>query len=158
MKDKNKLTIYCDEGDFSTLAEAFCGEYESNCPLALEVVFADKEQIRQLNKENRNIDKATDVLSFPTLDGIRDKKIDKKLFPYDFDEQGNLFLGSIVICTDVAREQAEEYGHSYERELFYLATHGVCHLLGYDHMEEGDKAQMREKEERVLNKLNLTRE
>jgi probable rRNA maturation factor len=158
MRTKNILTIYCDEGDFSALAQAFNGEYESNCPLALEVVFADKEQIRQLNNDNRHIDKATDVLSFPTLDGICGKKIDKKLFPYDFDEQDNLFLGSIVICTDVAHEQAEEYGHSYERELFYLATHGVCHLLGYDHIEEADKAIMRAKEERVLNKLNLTRE
>jgi probable rRNA maturation factor len=158
MKKNFDLNIYCDECDFTSLAKAFEGEYESNCPLALEIVFEDKEGIRQLNNETRHIDRATDVLSFPTLDGIRGVKIDKKQFPYDFDENDNLFLGSIVICTDVAKEQAEEYGHSYERELYYLATHGVCHLLGYDHMQEDDKAQMREKEERVLQKLNLTRE
>jgi probable rRNA maturation factor len=157
MKAPCKLTIYCEQFDFSCLAEAFEGEYAANCPLALEILFVDKDEIQKLNAEQRNIDKVTDVLSFPTLDGIRNKKIDKKLFPYDFDEEGNLFLGSIVICTDVAKEQAEEYGHSYERELFYLATHGVCHLLGYDHMQDDDKAEMREKEEKVLTKLNLTR-
>jgi probable rRNA maturation factor len=158
MRKKNTLNIYCDECDFSDLAKAFDGEYESNCPLALEIVFEDKAGIQKLNAETRNVDRATDVLSYPTLDGIRGVKLDKKNFPYDFDENGNLFLGSIVICKDVAREQAEEYGHSYERELFYLATHGVCHLLGYDHMEDDDKVQMRAKEERVLAKLNLTRE
>jgi probable rRNA maturation factor len=157
MKKSYNLNIYCDQFDFSSLAEAFEGEYESNCPLALEIVFADKEEIRELNAKNRNVDKVTDVLSFPTLDGIRGKKIERKNFPYDFDEQGNLFLGSIVICDEVAKEQAEEYGHSYNRELFYLATHGVCHLLGYDHIEDEDKAQMRDKEEKVLSKLNLTR-
>lgn len=154
----NNLSIYCDQLDFSSLAAAFDGEFVSDCPLALEIVFVGKEEIKQLNAERRSIDAVTDVLSFPTLDGICEREISAKDFPYDIDEEGNLFIGSIVICTDVAREQAEEYGHSYERELFYLATHGVCHLLGYDHMQEDDKKLMREKEEKVLKKLNLTRD
>ena len=154
----NNLSIYCDQLDFSSLAAAFDGEFTSDCPLALEIVFVGKEEIKQLNAERRSIDAVTDVLSFPTLDGICEREISAKDFPYDIDEEGNLFIGSIVICTDVAREQAEEYGHSYERELFYLATHGVCHLLGYDHMQEDDKKLMREKEEKVLKKLNLTRD
>lgn len=154
----SKLNIYCDELDFSSLAQAFDGEVEADCPLALEVIFADREDIRKLNAEQRKVDSATDVLSFPTLDGICGKPIAGKDFPYDFDESGNLFIGSVVICTQVAAEQAQEYGHSYERELYYLATHGVCHLLGYDHMEEADKQVMRAKEERVLKKLHLTRE
>lgn len=152
------LDIYCDEYDFSALAKAFGGEAEADCPLSIEVIFADGEEIRRLNREFRQIDRQTDVLSFPTLDGICGKVISVKDFPYDIDEDGKLFLGSVVICTDVAKAQAEEYGHSYERELYYLATHGVCHLLGYDHMTDGDKAVMREKEERVMKKLNLTRE
>ena len=152
------LDIYCDEYDFSALAKAFEGEADADCPLNIEVVFADKEGIRELNSKFRGNDKATDVLSFPTLDGICGKAIRAEDFPYDIDEDGKLFLGSIVICTEVAKEQAEEYGHSYERELYYLATHGVCHLLGYDHMTDEDKAAMREKEERVLKKLKLTRE
>lgn len=152
------LDIYCDEYDFSPLAQAFCGEAEADCPLALEIIFADKEEIKRLNSEFRKIDRETDVLSFPTLDNIRGKALKASDFPYDVDGDGKLFLGSIVICTEVAKAQAEEYGHSYERELFYLAAHGVCHLLGFDHMTEEDKQEMREKEERVLEKLNLTRE
>ncbi len=153
----NNLNIYCDQYDFSALSQAFSGEFKSNCALAMEILFVSREEIRRLNAEQRKNDSVTDVLSFPTLDGIRDKRIDKKQFPYDFDEQGNLFIGSVVICTEIAEEQAKEYGHSYERELFYLATHGACHLLGYDHMNDEDKAHMREKEEKVLAKLNLAR-
>lgn len=154
MKD---LNIYCDQFDFTSLAKAFVGELSANCPLALEILFADKEAIKKLNAEQRNVDAVTDVLSFPTLSLAYGKPIDKKDFPYDIDEEGNLFIGSVVICKEVAAEQAEEYGHSYERELFYLAAHGVCHLLGYDHMEEADRQAMRAKEEAVLKKLNLSR-
>lgn len=152
------LNIYCDEYDFSSLSRAFDGEVEADCPLSIEVIISDKEEIKRLNAEFRKIDRVTDVLSFPTLDGIRGKSLQKADYPYDCDEEGNLFLGSIVICKEVAAEQAEEFGHSFERELFYLTTHGVCHLLGYDHMTEEDKAQMREKEERVLQKLGLKRD
>jgi probable rRNA maturation factor len=151
------LTIYCDEMDFSTLAKAFTGEFESDVNLAAEIIFADEEEIRRLNREQRKIDSVTDVLSFPTLDGILGKPLHKKEHISDVDEEGNLFIGSIAICKQRAAEQAEEYGHSYTRELYYLATHGVCHLLGYDHMEEEQKKAMREVEERVLSKLGLTR-
>ena len=76
----------------------------------------------------------------------------------EIDEEGNLLIGSIVICCDRAREQAEEYGHSYQRELHYLIVHGIMHCLGYDHMTDEDKAEMREKEEYVLSKLGIVRE
>lgn len=152
------LSIICEDYDFSSLASAFVGEYEADCPLSLEIIIVDEGEIKRLNGQFRSLDKVTDVLSFPTLDGIRGKKLKKKDYPYDIDEDGKLFLGSIAICKEVAKAQAEEYGHSFERELFYLATHGVCHLLGYDHMTDGDKAEMRAKEERVLMKLNLTRD
>lgn len=154
----NKLNIYCDQHDFSSLSAAFEGEYEADCPLALEILFVGKDDIRKLNAEQRGVDSVTDVLSFPTLDRICGKKLTAEEFPYDFDEEGNLFIGSVVICREVAAEQAEEYGHGYDRELYYLATHGVCHLLGYDHMEEEDKLRMRAKEECVLKKLDLTRD
>ena len=153
-----ELGIYCDEYDFSALAAAFADEVQADCPLSAEIIFVGKEEIKRLNAEFRKNDSVTDVLSFPTLEGICGKKLKGEDYPFDRDADGNLFLGSIAICTDVAREQAEEYGHSYERELFYLATHGMCHLLGYDHMTDGDKAAMREKEERVLKILNLARE
>lgn len=158
MKNAIGMDISCEDYDFSALAAAFSGEYVADCPISLEIVITDKEDIRKLNSRFRRVDSATDVLSFPTLDGIRGKKISKGDFPYDLDEEGKLFIGSVVICKEVAASQAEEYGHSFERELFYLATHGVCHLLGYDHMTDEDKAQMREKEETVLKKIGLERE
>ena len=153
----NRLIIYCAEFDFSPLASAFDGEYKADCNLSAEILFVDEDEIRELNKNQRGIDAVTDVLSFPTLDGIREQEIKKDYFKYDVDEDGNLFIGSIVICTKRAQEQADEYGHTYNRELLYLATHGLFHLLGYDHMTDDDKRQMREKEERVLTKINATR-
>ena len=152
-----KLYIYCDEEDFSALSAAFEGEAESDTDLSAEIIITDEEEIRRLNSEMRGIDAVTDVLSFPSLDGIFGKKIEKKNFPYEVDEQGNLFIGSIAICKKRAAEQAEEYGHSLFRELNYLAVHGVCHLLGYDHIEEQDRKVMREKEECVLNKMGASR-
>ncbi len=152
------LIVDCENRDFSALGQAFDGEYESDCPLALEVVFADGEEIKKLNRELRGNDSVTDVLSFPTLEGHCGKPLKACDYPFDTDENGNLFLGSIVVCEDVAHAQAEEYGHSYERELNYLVAHGVCHLLGYDHMEEDDKKIMRAKEEAVMSRLNLKRD
>ena len=150
--------IYCEDCDFSSLAKAFGGEVKSDCALSLEIIFTDEEGIRELNARCRGIDAVTDVLSFPALDGILGKELKKADFPADIDEEGNLFIGSIAICKKRAEEQAEEYGHSFERELFYLAAHGVCHLLGYDHMTDEDKAAMREVEERVMARMNLKRD
>ena len=151
------LKIYCEERNFSALAGAFDGEVTADCNLAAEVVLVDGEEICRLNREMRGVDAVTDVLSFPALDGIKGKKLQKKAFPADMDEEGNLFLGSIAICIKRAEEQAEEYGHSFMRELNYLAAHGICHLLGYDHVEESDRALMREKEEKVLKKIGAER-
>lgn len=152
------LKIHCEEQNYSALAGAFDGEVESDCDLAAEVVLVDCEEIQRLNRELREVDAVTDVLSFPALDNIKGKKLCKKAFPADLDEEGNLFLGSIAICVQRAKEQAAEYGHSFERELYYLLTHGLFHLLGYDHMTDTDKSEMREREERVLKKINLARE
>lgn len=151
------LKIYCEQFDFSPLAAAFDGEISSDCPLSAEIVLVDEEEIRRCNREMRGKDAVTDVLSFPSLDDIRGATLKKSDFPYDIDEEDNLFIGSIAICVKRAEEQAEEYGHGYDRELHYLATHGLWHLLGYDHMTEEDKLQMREREEKVLSKLNLKR-
>ena len=154
----NDIRILCDEHDFGTLAEAFSGEFESDCTLAAEILITGREEIRRLNREFRQVDWETDVLSFPTLDKILGRRISAKDFPYDTQEDGTLFIGSVAICEDVAREQADEYGHGFDRELYYLATHGLCHLLGYDHMTEADKSAMRAKEEKIMTKLNLKRD
>lgn len=147
------LKIYCEQFDFSPLSSAFEGEEESDINLSAEIILTDEEEIKRLNLQTRNIDSVTDVLSYPSLDGIKGKALKKADFPTDIDDEGNLFLGSIAICEKRAKEQAEEYGHSYMRELLYLAVHGLCHLLGYDHMTDTDKNEMREKEERILDKV-----
>ncbi|MGN1227903.1 MAG: rRNA maturation RNase YbeY [Christensenellales bacterium] len=122
-------------------------------------VFVSGEQIRSINKEQRGVDKVTDVLSFPMLENACNVPINADNFPFDVDmNTGEISLGDIVICKDVAKQQAEEYGHSYERELCYLFTHAVFHLLGFDHQNEEDKAVMRRNEELVLNELNITRD
>lgn len=126
--------------------------------LYAELDFVSKEEIQEINRDNRHIDAVTDVLSFPMLDNIRGKTIFKKDFPFDYDQDEKaVFLGSICICIDRAKEQAEEFGHSVQREMSYLFVHGLLHLFGYDHMVEADKTQMREKEEQVLLQLGISR-
>lgn len=139
------------------IGEAVGKFVETDVPLKVECVFVDEEEIRSLNRETRGIDAVTDVLSFPELVGIKGQKIRKKDHPYDLDEDGTLILGSLAICVKRAKEQAEEYNHSYRRELHYLTVHGILHCLGYDHIEEADKAEMREKEEEILRVLKATR-
>ncbi len=131
---------------------------DSDVPLAIEFTGVDEAEIRSLNAQTRGVDSVTDVLSFPTLDGIKGQRLQKKDFPYDIDEAGRLVIGSVVVCDKRAHEQAEAYGHSYARELHYLLVHGVMHCLGYDHIEEQDRAEMREKEEQVLSALGIVRE
>lgn len=152
-----KLIIECEEEGFDTsLLEKYGLQgVDTDVPLAVELVFTDEAGIRKLNAETRGKDAVTDVLSFPNLDGILQKPIRKEDFPFDTDEDGNLFLGSIVICRERAAQQAEEYGHSLRRELYYLAVHGLCHLLGYDHETDEEKAQMRAREEKVLSDMDI---
>lgn len=152
------LKILCEDKNLTSLAAAFQGEYSADCDLSAEVVFVDEEEIKRINAQARNTPKVTDVLSFPSLEGIRGKTIKLSEHAADGDGEGGIFIGSIAVCEKRAKEQAEEYGHSYEREIFYLITHGLFHLLGYDHMTDGDKAEMRQREESVMSKLSLPRE
>ena len=158
----SKFCIYADEGvlpavKLCALEETLGNFVDADVELAIEFTAVSEEEIRELNATTRGVDKVTDVLSFPTLDGIKGRKILKKDFPYDIDEEGRLLIGSVAICEARAKEQAEEYGHSYERELHYLLVHGVMHCLGFDHIEELDKAEMRIQEEKVLGALGITR-
>ena len=114
--------------------------------LYINVVLTNPVNIRKMNKEYRNIDKETDVLSFPMFEkGELEKRKDLN----------QDILGDIVISIDRVKEQSEEYGHSFERELAYMAVHGFYHLMGYDHIEENDKNIMRQKEENILEKLKI---
>ena len=136
---------------------AFSDVVDADCPLCFEFVFVDEDEIRRLNRETRGIDKVTDVLSYPSLDGIKGKALLAKDYPLELDEDGALFIGSVAVCHARAQEQAEEYGPALNRELHYLLTHGVLHCLGYDHMSDEDKSEMREREEYVLKKLGIER-
>ena len=124
------------------------------------VRIVDDEEIRRINREQRDKDASTDVLSFSTVrypDGKTARDCDG-LLAREFDpELGACLLGDVVISMDHVRLQAEEYGHSVRREAGYLLTHGLFHLMGYDHMVDGDKARMRKMEERSLASIGLTR-
>lgn len=162
MKNKQAekgLEVICDgEYDFSELGAAVFAELGQSFPLAADVSIVDEENIKDLNARFRNKDEVTDVLSFPALDGVFGKVIDDKEYPFDFDcDTGRIYIGSIALCIERARLQADEYGHSTLREVFYLVCHGLLHLFGYDHMTDSDKAVMREREEAVMSRLGLTR-
>ena len=133
---------------------------KEDCEVSL--VFVDNEEIRGINNETRGIDKATDVLSFPMIDYPEDKVYKDVYLEHEFDkcycDGDELILGDIVLSLERTKEQSIEFNHSFEREACYLVTHSVLHLLGYDHMEEEEKARMRGREEELLGKLNITRE
>ena len=115
---------------------------EENVEVSLSIV--DKDEIHILNRDYRDVDRPTDVLSFP---------MDEE----GFDNEGNpiLLLGDIVICLDVAKDQAADFGHSLEREIMYLICHSTLHLLGYDHIEEADKKEMRAKEKEIMKNIGV---
>ena len=133
-----------------------------NCPFEAEVdvLLTDDESIRVINREERGIDRATDVLSFPALElpapgDFSRVEEDPMLF---HPETGELLLGDMVISLDKVVSQAAEYGHSEERELAFLAAHSMYHLMGYDHEEEEDRLAMEARQEALLQHLGITRD
>lgn len=120
------------------------GVDEERAEISLTLV--SLEEIRELNRDYRDVDRETDVLSFPQFESVE-----------NMPEFGELCLGDVVICLDKVEEQAKEFGHSFERELIYLFVHSLLHLLGYDHMEEGEKQEMRQREEAVMSAIDLNR-
>ncbi len=132
-----------------------------SCPLSVFISVVDDEEIRTINREQRNKDASTDVLSFPTVNYPKGKTAGKceSLLREEYDPDTDACaLGDIVISMDHVRAQAEEYGHSERRECGYLLTHGLFHLMGYDHMTDEDKPVMRAMEEKSLASIGLTRE
>lgn len=118
-------------------------------PVEVSISFVDNHEIQQLNREYRDKDQPTDVLSFPLVD--REQLEGGQAY-------GEMLLGDIIISIPRAQEQAIEYGHSFLREMAYLTVHGMFHLMGYDHMEPEEKAIMRKKEEQVMKEVNITRD
>ncbi|MBR2786786.1 MAG: rRNA maturation RNase YbeY [Clostridia bacterium] len=160
--DKNKFVelVYKDIEECGNYEEIInlvinkCFEVEKleNLNLYISITLTTPEQIRTINNEFRKINKETDVLSFPMFE------------KYEIDEMVELgkneipeTIGDIIISVQRVKEQAEEYGHSFERELAYMVVHGFYHLMGYDHIVDEDKVMMREREENILNILNIIR-
>lgn len=134
----------------------------AECPYEAElnVILTDNESIHQINLETREIDRPTDVLSFPTLE--YEEPGDFSIISedsYDFNpDTGELMLGDIVISVEKVEEQASAYGHSMERELGFLVAHSMLHLFGYDHMEDDERIVMEKKQEEVLQRCNILRD
>ncbi|NLV62778.1 MAG: rRNA maturation RNase YbeY [Clostridiaceae bacterium] len=124
-------------------------------PSLVSILLVENEEIQRINREYRNKDCVTDVLSFPMLE-MKDGKFAVKPDELDM-EDGKLFLGDIVVSVPKAIEQANEYGHENERELAFLTLHGLMHLLGYDHESPPDSEIMEKKQEQILSDIGLTR-
>ncbi|SHI88507.1 rRNA maturation RNase YbeY [Lutispora thermophila] len=122
----------------------------------VSISFVDNKEIQTLNKEYRNIDAPTDVLSFPMLEYDEEVSDDEILSDEEYID-AEMPLGDIVISTEKAIEQAKEYGHSQEREIAFLLVHGMLHLLGYDHLNAEDEKIMFQKQDEILNVLNIKR-
>ena len=116
----------------------------------VDITIVDNDEIHQLNRDYRGIDRPTDVLSFALDEGDEEPEVE--------DGEAEHLLGDVIISAPRAVEQGEEFGHGLNREMTYLAVHGMLHLLGYDHMEEADKQGMRAREEQVLRELDLAEE
>ena len=146
-KDENYETIINQ-----VINKCFETENLQDNNLYINVILTTPEKIKNYNKKYRNIDKSTDVLSFPMFEKEEIQEIKNK---------GNNIkevLGDIIISIEQVKGQAVEYGHSFERELAYMVVHGFYHIVGYDHIEEEDKIKMREKEEYILDELKIFRE
>ncbi|MBU3090725.1 rRNA maturation RNase YbeY [Clostridium sp. CM028] len=127
----------------------------------VSVIFIDNEEIRKINLEHRGIDKITDVLSFPMLHYPENKVFKDVYVNYEFDQSDlydeRLVIGDVALSLEKAKQQSEEFRHSFTRECAYLTVHSILHLLGYDHMEEDPKDIMRKREEEILNNFKISR-
>ena len=134
------------------LTKCFEEENLIDSKLHITITLTTPENIKEINREYRAIDKETDVLSFPMFEK---DELDLKVKNKDFEHED--VLGDIVISIEKVEEQAKEYGHSFEREFSYMIVHGFYHLMGYDHIKEEDKKVMRPKEDKILDDLNIKR-
>ena len=156
---EKKLEIPCEEIIRDIISAAL--DYEQ-CPYEAEinVVLTDNPGIRQVNREYRQIDAPTDVLSFPMLEYVTPSDFSQAedMFADCFNpESGELMLGDIMISVDKVTEQAEKYGHSQKRELAFLVAHSMLHLFGYDHVEDAQRLVMEQKQNEILESRGYTR-
>ena len=172
------MTVNFDnEYEKEPLSEVFDFDYEEtarlvvhkileqeSCPYEaqVEILFVSEDGIQNMNREHRNIDRVTDVLSFPMVEFAKPSDytiLESGSDDFYFDpDSGELQLGDIVLCIPKIKEQAKEYGHSEKREYAFLIAHSMLHLLGYDHMTKEEAADMERRQEHALEGLGITRE
>ena len=146
---KNLRKVYKAVADFARLPK----------DVIVNLSFVDEETIRRLNKETRNIDKVTDVLTYPYVDLKPNEPLDTAKYEQEIDpDDQKLTIGDIYICLNRAREQSVEYGHSLNREICFLFCHGMLHILGYDHEKKSDETLITKVQREILDSLNITRE
>lgn len=153
--DPTWLTLMQKAADAALAAEGV------NRACAVCIRICDDEAIHEINREYRGVDRATDVLSFPTVNypaGVTAGQADKLLRRELDDELDAVMLGDLIISVPHVIAQAQEYGHAVQREAAYLTVHGLCHLMGYDHIEESDKKVMRAMEEKILSAIAMERD
>ncbi len=156
LNEQNKITVSRKLRELiKKAARASLGYFGLRDDVEVSVMLTDNEGIRSLNNLHRGIDRATDVLSFPMFE--YDEKGDIHEDYAEFNEMGEIVLGDIVISLERAREQAEQYGHSFEREVGFLTVHSMLHLLGYDHMTHEDEDEMFGYQKEILDKMGLER-
>lgn len=160
LEDEGSLDLALDYQELANLVSEAVLDMEE-CPYEsqVEILLTMSEEVHEMNKEFRGIDRTTDVLSFPMVDYEEAGEFDflEDADEYFDPETGELMLGNIVINKERVVEQAEEYGHSVKREYAFLIAHSMLHLLGYDHMEEEERMIMEEKQRQVLDGLGITR-
>ena len=145
--------------DFERVYQKVCEVLSLPKKIKVVVTGVSEQEIRELNKTTRQIDKVTDVLSYPYTNLQVGEKLKLKDYALDIDpDDKTLTIGDIYICEARAKEQAEEYGHSLKREMCFLLCHGLLHICGYDHIEKQDAVIMEQKQDEILNSLNISRQ
>lgn len=137
--------------------KAVLANFSQDDIFVVDACIVDEETIKTVNREQRNVDKVTDVLSFPYFDKLNLPAKKEDFGDADFDGK-RILLGSLMICRKRAEEQAQVYGHSYEREIGFLTCHGLLHLLGFDHVKEEDEKVMFPLQEKIMASVGLKRE
>lgn len=144
--------------EFDKIADAVYKKLGQTDKLSIELDFVSPEEIQTLNREYRGVDRVTDVLSFPYLDGVKGKVIRREDFGDDIDDEtDSVLIGSVCINPERVKEQAEEYGHSLKREVCYLALHGFLHCFGFDHVEKTDEEEMTALANEIMDSLDIKR-
>ncbi len=158
--ETDEAFLFSPQEQVKVLVQAVCGYFKCPYETEISILLVSEDTIRKMNREFRAIDRKTDVLSFPMSDFRKPSCWTDELFLSTQSispETNELLLGDIVLCPEIIKRQAKEYGHSEEREFSFLVVHSLLHLLGFDHQEEKERLCMEEKQKDILNRCHINR-